>query len=156
MVIDVDSYDRAIELAGEPVGRPWGGRGADPRVARGAPVPGRAAHRHRVTTEVNEALLRSLTPSMPGILVVQDALVEAIRVWPADPLRDPKGWLVTAAWHRFLDATRVDAAHRRREDLIDEEPAPGPAPSRHSTLTRPPPRRLTGCRSSSGTTSSRA
>jgi predicted RNA polymerase sigma factor len=29
-------------------------------------------------------------------------------------------------------------------------------PSRHSTLTRPPPRRLTGCRSSRGTTSSRA
>jgi predicted RNA polymerase sigma factor len=29
-------------------------------------------------------------------------------------------------------------------------------PSRHSTLTRPPPRRLTGCRSSSGTTSSHA
>lgn len=43
----------------------------------------------------NEALLRSLTPSVLGILVrrgadfaaaedaVQDALVEAVRVWPA-------------------------------------------------------------------------
>ncbi|WP_219417909.1 RNA polymerase sigma factor [Pseudonocardia nigra] len=89
---------------------------------------------------MNEALLRSLTPSVLGILVrrgadfaaaedaVQDALVEAVRVWPADPPRDPKGWLVTVAWHRFLDATRADAARRRREDLVSVdsgEPAPG-------------------------------
>ncbi|MBV9059820.1 MAG: RNA polymerase subunit sigma-24 [Pseudonocardiales bacterium] len=90
---------------------------------------------------MNEALLRSLTPSVLGILVrrgadfaaaedaVQDALVDAVRVWPADPPRDPKGWLVTAAWRRFLDATRADDARRRREDLVDNEPAPGPAPA---------------------------
>ena len=83
---------------------------------------------------MNEALLRSLTPKVLGILVrrgadfaaaedaVQDALVEALRVWSADPPRDPKGWLVTVAWRRFLDATRADAARRRREDLIDEKP----------------------------------
>ncbi|GGM57323.1 RNA polymerase sigma factor [Micromonospora sonchi] len=83
---------------------------------------------------MNEALLRSLTPEVLGILVrrgadfaaaedaVQDALVEALRVWSADPPRDPKGWLVTVAWRRFLDATRADAARRRREDLVDEEP----------------------------------
>ena len=88
---------------------------------------------------MDEALLRALTPTVIGILVrrgadfaaaedaVQDALVEAVRVWPADPPRDPKGWLVTVAWRRFLDATRADAARRRREDLVDEEPAPGPA-----------------------------
>ncbi|MET8413255.1 RNA polymerase subunit sigma-24, partial [Streptomyces sp. NPDC005195] len=46
---------------------------------------------------MNEVLLRSLTPSVLGILVrrgadfaaaedaVQDALVEAVRVWPAAP-----------------------------------------------------------------------
>ena len=56
---------------------------------------------------------------------MQDALVEAVRVWPADPPRDPKGWLVTVAWRRFLDATRADTARRRREDRVDEEPAPG-------------------------------
>ncbi len=81
---------------------------------------------------MDEALLRSLTPSVLGILVrrgadfaaaedaVQDALVEAVRVWPDDPPRDPKGWLVTVAWRRFLDATRVDAARRRREELVEE------------------------------------
>ncbi|MFD5397901.1 RNA polymerase sigma factor [Streptomyces sp. NPDC127097] len=95
---------------------------------------------------MDEALLRSLTPSVLAILVrrgadfaaaedaVQDALVEAVRVWPADPPRDPKGWLVTVAWRRFLDAARADAARRRREDLVDEEPAPGPAPGVDDTL----------------------
>ncbi|MFE2420912.1 RNA polymerase sigma factor [Streptomyces hokutonensis] len=95
---------------------------------------------------MNEVLLRSLTPSVLGILVrrgadfaaaedaVQDALVEAVRVWPDEPPRDPKGWLVTVAWRRFLDATRADTARRRREDLVDEEPAPGPTPATDDTL----------------------
>ncbi|MET8687218.1 DUF6596 domain-containing protein [Streptomyces sp. NPDC004732] len=95
---------------------------------------------------MNEALLRSLTPSVLGILVrrgadfaaaedaVQDALVEAVRVWPGDMPRDPKGWLVTVAWRRFIDATRAEASRRRREDLVDEEPAPGPAPATDDTL----------------------
>ena len=92
-----------------------------------------------MTSEVNEVLLRSLTPSVLGILVrrgadfaaaedaMQDALVEAVRVWPSDGVpANPKGWLVTVAWRRFLDATRADAARRRREDLVEEEPVPGP------------------------------
>ncbi|MBN6035552.1 RNA polymerase sigma factor [Amycolatopsis sp. 195334CR] len=95
---------------------------------------------------MDEALLRGLTPSVLGILVrrgadfaaaedaVQDALVEAIRVWPTDPPRDPKGWLVTVAWRRFLDATRANTARRRREDLVDEEPAPEPGSAVDDTL----------------------
>ncbi|TQS43925.1 RNA polymerase sigma factor [Cryptosporangium phraense] len=86
---------------------------------------------------MNEALLRELTPSVLGVLVrrgadfaaaedaVQDALVEAVRSWPSDPPRDPKGWLVTVAWRRFLDAARSDAARRRRE-FPPEEPPPVP------------------------------
>lgn len=57
---------------------------------------------------------------------MQDALFEAVRVWPADRPRDPKGWLVAVAWHKFLDATRADASRRRREDLVDEERRPAP------------------------------
>ncbi|MEO3974938.1 DUF6596 domain-containing protein [Streptomyces sp. CAU 1734] len=96
---------------------------------------------------MDEALLRSLTPGVIGILVrrgadfaaaedaVQDALVEAVRVWPSDPPRDAKGWLVTTAWRKFLDATRADAARRRREDRAGEEPrAPAPAPAVDDTL----------------------
>ncbi|QLQ36002.1 RNA polymerase sigma factor [Micromonospora robiginosa] len=95
---------------------------------------------------MDEAMLRSLTPGVLGVLVrrgadfaaaedaVQDALVEALRVWPDDPPREPKAWLVTVAWRRFLDVARADAARRRREDLVDEEPAPGPVPETDDTL----------------------
>jgi predicted RNA polymerase sigma factor len=95
---------------------------------------------------VDEVLLRTLTPTVIAILVrrgaefaaaedaVQDALVEAVRVWPDDPPRDPKGWLVTVAWRRFLDATRSDAARRRREDLGEDEPAPTCAAAVDDTL----------------------
>ncbi len=92
------------------------------------------------------AQLRSLIPSVLGILVrrgadfaaaedaVQEALVEAVRVWPADPPQDPKAWLITVSWRRFLDATRSEAARRRREDLVEDEPVPGPASATDDTL----------------------
>ncbi|GGK08706.1 RNA polymerase sigma factor [Pilimelia anulata] len=65
---------------------------------------------------------------------VQDALVEAVRRWPDDPPRDPKGWLVTAAWRKFLDAARADTSRRRREARVDDEPPPGPAAAADDTL----------------------
>ncbi|QWF24792.1 RNA polymerase subunit sigma-24 [Nocardioides sp. LMS-CY] len=95
---------------------------------------------------MDEVLLRSLTPRVLGILVrrgadfaaaedaVQDALIDALRVWPVEPPRDPQGWLVTTAWRRFLDATRADVARRRREDRVDEEPEPGTASGADDTL----------------------
>ncbi|MFW6640839.1 RNA polymerase sigma factor [Nocardiopsis algeriensis] len=95
---------------------------------------------------MDEALVRSLTPRVLGILVrrgadfaaaedaVQDALVEALRHWPSDPPRDPQGWLVTAAWRRFLDATRSETARHRRERRVDEEPGPGPVSAADDTL----------------------
>jgi RNA polymerase sigma factor (sigma-70 family) len=95
---------------------------------------------------MDEALLRSLTPSVLAVLVrrgadfaaaedaVQEALVEAVRHWPDDPPRDAKGWLVTVAWRKFIDTTRADAARRRREDRVEEEPPPGPASSVDDTL----------------------
>ncbi|MEU3019587.1 DUF6596 domain-containing protein [Nocardiopsis sp. NPDC007018] len=95
---------------------------------------------------MDEALLRTLTPEVTGLLVrrgadfasaedaVQDALIEAVRVWPGDPPRDPKGWLVTVAWRRFLDATRADTARRRREAAVAEEPEAGTARAVDDTL----------------------
>ena len=59
---------------------------------------------------------------------VQEALLDALRVWPAKPPRDPAGWLITVAWRRHLDAVRSRTAQRRREELAEREPAPG-APS---------------------------
>ncbi|MET9000860.1 DUF6596 domain-containing protein [Amycolatopsis sp. NPDC004169] len=95
---------------------------------------------------MDESLLRSLTPGVLAVLVrrgaefaaaedaVQEALVEALRVWPSDAPRDPKGWLVTVAWRKFLDATRADAARRRREDVVDAEVPPGQATAVDDTL----------------------
>src|SRR5215204_6275915 len=95
---------------------------------------------------MDETLLRSLTPAVIGILVhrgadfaaaedaVQDALVEAMRVWPDDPPRDPKGWLVTAAWRKFLDAVRADTSRRHREERTEGEPVPGPVDAVDDTL----------------------
>jgi RNA polymerase sigma factor (sigma-70 family) len=95
---------------------------------------------------VNESLLRELVPAVIGVLgrrgadfasaedAVQEALIRALETWGDDPPRDLKAWLVTVAWHRFLDAARADTARRRREDQVDEEPAPGPAPSMDDTL----------------------
>jgi RNA polymerase sigma factor (sigma-70 family) len=65
---------------------------------------------------------------------VQDALVEAVRVWPDDPPRDPKGWLVTVAWRKFLDAARADTSRRHREERVEDEPAPGPGEAVDDTL----------------------
>jgi len=87
---------------------------------------------------VDETLLRSLIPTVIPILVrrgadfaaaedaVQDALVEAMRAWPDGPPRDPKGWLVSVAWRKFLDAARADTSRRHREDLVAREPRPDP------------------------------
>ncbi|GAJ85525.1 putative RNA polymerase ECF-type sigma factor [Nocardia brasiliensis NBRC 14402] len=97
-------------------------------------------------TTVDEAMLRTLTPAVLGILVrrgadfaaaedaVQEALIEALRGWPDEPPRDPKGWLVAVAWRKFLDAARAETSRRRREELVEVEPAPGPAETADDTL----------------------
>ncbi|WP_425555752.1 RNA polymerase sigma factor [Georgenia halophila] len=95
---------------------------------------------------VDETLLRALTPEVIGILgrrgadfaaaedAVQDALVEALRVWPHDRPRDPTAWLVTVAWRRYLDAVRAEAARRRREERVEAEPPAGPGQAVDDTL----------------------
>ena len=71
---------------------------------------------------MDEVLLRTLTPTVIGILVrrgadfasaedaVQESLIRAFDTWPDDPPRDPKAWLVAVAWRRFLDAARAEVA----------------------------------------------
>ncbi|GAA4747589.1 RNA polymerase sigma factor [Nocardioides endophyticus] len=93
-----------------------------------------------------DGALRDLSPQVLGILVrrgadfaaaedaVQEALVEAVRRWPAELPTEPKGWLVTVAWRRFLDARRSDVARQRRELAQVDEPPPGPTEDRDDTL----------------------
>ena len=94
----------------------------------------------------DDAQLRDLVPAVIGVLVrrgadfssaedaVQEALIRALQVWPEDPPRDPKGWLVTAAWHKFVDAARSETARQRRELAVDAEPAAGAVPAADDTL----------------------
>lgn len=77
-----------------------------------------------------EVELRELVPAVIGILrgrgadfaaaedAVQEALIEALSAWPADAPRDPRGWLVTVAWRKFLDVVRSDASRSRREERV--------------------------------------
>jgi len=98
---------------------------------------------------MNEVLLRDLIPAVTGVLVrrgadfataedaVQEALVRALATWPQDPPADPKGWLITVAWRKFLDAARTDSARQVRETQIVAEEPPGevpPAPAGDDTL----------------------
>src|SRR3954470_4495600 len=98
---------------------------------------------------VDEAQLRDLNPEVLAALVhrgadfataedaVQEALVRAFETWgtwSAEYPDDPKGWLITTAWRRFIDLTRSDTARRRRESLVSDEPPPGPAASVDDTL----------------------
>ena len=92
------------------------------------------------------ALLRELTPAVIGVLVrrgvdfasaedaVQEALIQATTTWPDAEPADAKGWLVTVAWRKFLDARRSEAARRDRELRVDAEPPPGPAGTVDDTL----------------------
>jgi RNA polymerase sigma factor (sigma-70 family) len=95
---------------------------------------------------MDELLLRELTPAVIGVLVrrgvdfataedaVQEALIQATQTWPDDQPDDPKGWLVTVAWRKFLDAHRAEAARRCREQRIAVEPPPGPTEAADDTL----------------------
>ncbi|MCP9274808.1 RNA polymerase sigma factor [Mycolicibacterium arenosum] len=96
---------------------------------------------------MHEARLRELIPGVLAALVrrgadfataedaVQEALLRAVEkpgVW--SDVDDLKGWLITAAWRRFLDLARADASRRDREDRVADEPPAGPVQPTDDTL----------------------
>jgi RNA polymerase sigma factor (sigma-70 family) len=95
---------------------------------------------------VNESLLRTLIPAVTGVLVrrgadfamaedaVQEALLRALATWPKDPPADPKGWLITVAWRKFLDTTHTENSRHAREARVQAESRPGPTEDRDHTL----------------------
>jgi RNA polymerase sigma factor (sigma-70 family) len=88
---------------------------------------------------LDEGALRALVPRVLAGLVrrgedfdaaedaLQEALLEALRVWPDHPPRDPQAWLATVATRRLVDARRSEAARHRREEVTYAEPQPPPA-----------------------------
>src|SRR5690349_9416317 len=90
------------------------------------------------TRRLDEGTLRALVPRVLATLVrrgedfdaaedaLQEALLEALRVWPEHPPRDPSAWLAMVAMRRLVDARRSEAARQRREEVVHAEPPPGP------------------------------
>jgi RNA polymerase sigma factor (sigma-70 family) len=88
------------------------------------------------TRQLDEGALRALVPRVLAGLVrrgedfdaaedaLQEALLEALRVWPEHPPRDPRAWLTTVATRRLVDARRSEAARVRREEAMYDEPQP--------------------------------
>ena len=98
------------------------------------------------TQQLDEGALRALVPRVLAALVrrgedfdaaedaLQEALLEALRVWPEHPPRDPRAWLTTVATHRLVDARRSEAARQRREETEYAEPRPAVTEEGDDTL----------------------
>jgi predicted RNA polymerase sigma factor len=76
-------------------------------------------------------LLRELAPQVLGALLrrfghfdlcedaTQEALLAAALQWPREGTPDnPRGWLITVAARRLMDAARSESSRRRREDQV--------------------------------------
>jgi RNA polymerase sigma factor (sigma-70 family) len=99
-----------------------------------------------MTGGIDEGALRALVPRVLAGLVrrgedfdaaedaLQEALLEALRVWPEHAPDDPRAWLTTVATRRLVDARRSEVARRRREETIHAEPPPGPTEEGDDTL----------------------
>lgn len=97
-------------------------------------------------TELDEGALRALVPRVLAGLVrrgedfeaaedaLQEAMLEALRVWPERPPVDPRAWLSTVATRRLIDARRSEDARRRREVAACAEPRPAGADDGDDTL----------------------
>ncbi len=98
------------------------------------------------TRRRDEGALRALVPRVLAGLVrrgedfdaaedaLQEALMEALRVWPEYPPRDPRAWLTVVATRRLVNAHRSEAARYRREEATYAEPRPAAAEEGDDTL----------------------
>jgi RNA polymerase sigma factor (sigma-70 family) len=98
------------------------------------------------TRRLDEGALRALVPRVLAGLIrrgedfdaaedaLQEALLEALRVWPEQPPRDPRAWLTSVATRRLVDARRSEVARRRREETTYVGPWPATTEEGDDTL----------------------
>jgi RNA polymerase sigma factor (sigma-70 family) len=98
------------------------------------------------TRPLDEGALRALVPGVLARLVrggedfdaaedaLQEALLEALRVWPKHPPLDPRAWLTTVAKRRLIDARRTEVARVHREESAFAEPVPAATEEGDDTL----------------------
>src|SRR3954463_6230963 len=115
------------------------------------------------TAPLDEGAVRTLVPRVLARPVrrgedfdaaedsLQEALLEALRVWPEHPPRDPRAWLTTVASRRAggrpppargrrcppgppAPPRRSEPARSRREEATDAEPPPGRTEEGDDTL----------------------
>jgi RNA polymerase sigma factor (sigma-70 family) len=114
-------------------------------VARRPRGDGLSEHREQGPDDVAR-VVRSLAPKvLAGLLrrgeefaaaedAVQDATIEALRVWPDHPPREPQAWLASVAKRRLVDARRSESARRQREARVAHAPGQGPTEHGDDTL----------------------
>ena len=92
-----------------------------------------------------DQLVRSRATCSPGLLrrgeefaaaedAVQEALIEALRVWPEHSRATRTGWLGTVATRRLIDARRSEAARRTARRRPCSEQPQGPTEHGDDTL----------------------
>ena len=98
------------------------------------------------TAEALPELGRDLVPQVLGVLVrrgadvaaaedaVQEALLEALAHWSEETPDNPRAWLITVAWRKFVDAQRSESARRAREEKLYDEPEQGATEEHDDTL----------------------
>ena len=101
---------------------------------------------HEPVQRLDEGALRALVPRVLAGLVrrgeefdaaedaLQEALLEALRVWPEHSPRDPRAWLTIVATRRLVDARRSELARRRREEATSADPWPADTEEGDDTL----------------------
>src|SRR3954465_11854808 len=139
-MVDVESRERALEVAAHISSEP--GPGGEPlyewidvrEVMSGGHSDDCPAVIDESTQGLDESALRALVPRVLAGLVrrgedfdaaedaLQEALLEALRVWPDHPPREPGAWLRTVATRRLVDARRSEAARHQREEATYAEP----------------------------------
>ncbi|MGW4424713.1 RNA polymerase sigma factor [Streptosporangium sp. NPDC004631] len=116
------------------------------------PAADRAAGKAHASMSADiEHLLRVEAPQVLGALVrrfgrfdvaedaVQEAVLAASRIWPADGVPDnPRSWLIRIGYRRMVDLLRADQSRRRREqeagvaELAMREPDRRPGAARET------------------------